>query len=353
MAIITVKSQKELDMIPLDTEDIIRIEFGTCWSPAIVRNRYKYRVVARENSSVEARGNSSVVAWGNSSVEAWGNSSVEAWGNSSVVARENSSVVAWGNSSIVAWGNSSVVAWENSSIVAWGNSSVEARENSSVVAWENSSVVAWGNSSVEARENSSVVAWENSSIVAWGNSSVEAWGNVQVVDFLQGATIQLSENARTVYMPRNIEEFMNFYGIEHDKTTALFYKAVHKRTIGTLYVDGKEFHSKYEYISDYDAGFKYEIGKKVTSNGFDDDAEEHYGKGIHISHKSWALDFGKNWGDLALLEVKVKIKDILLPKYSDGKVRAPKVEVIREVPLEECGLFGQILLKRRNSYEQN
>ena len=78
MAIITVKSQKELDMIPLDTEDIIRIEFGTCWSPAIVRNRYKYRVVARENSSVEARGNSSVVAWENSSVVAWGNSSVEA-----------------------------------------------------------------------------------------------------------------------------------------------------------------------------------------------------------------------------------------------------------------------------------
>ena len=297
MNTITVKSQKELDMVPLDTNDIIRIEFGTCLLPAIVRNHYKYRVVA--------------------------------WGNSSIVARENSS--------IEARENSSVVARENSSIEAWGNSSIEA----------------WGNSSIEALENSSIVARENSSVVARGNGSVVARGNVQVVDFLQEATIKLSENARTVYMPRNIEEFMNFYGIEHDKTTALFYKSVHKRKSNTLYANGKEVTSFSEYVSDYDENFKYEIGKKVASNGFDNDPEKRCGKGIHISHKSWALDYGRNWEDLALLEVRVKIKDILLPKYSDGKVRVSKAEIIREVPLEECGLFGQILLKRRNTYEKN
>ena len=154
-------------------------------------------------------------------------------------------------------------------------------------------------------------------------------------------------------LPKDLEEFMNFYGIEHDKTTALFYKAVHKRKSNTLYANGKEVTSFSEYVSDYDKDFKYEIGKKVASNGFDDNPEEHCGKGIHISHKSWALDYGRNWEDLALLEVRVKIKDILLPKYSDGKVRVPKAEIIREVPLEECGLFGQILLKRRNAYEKN
>ena len=238
MTIIPVKSQKELDMIPLDTEGIIRIDFGNYQSPAIVRNLYKYRVVA----------------------------------------------------------------------------------------------------------------WENSSVVARENSSVEAWGNAQVVDYLQGATITLSGNARMIFMPRNIEEFMNFYGIEHDKTTAKFYKAVHKRKIGTLYADdGKKFSSVYEYVSDYDGEFKYEIGEMVSSDGFNNDSEEHCGKGIHVSHKSWALDFGRSWDDLALLEVKAKIKDILLPKCSDGKVRVPEVEVIREVPLEECGLFGKILLQRRKN----
>ena len=304
---IIVMSQKELDAVPVEKNCIIKIKFGTPYSRAVVRSRYMYPVVAKGNSSVVARGNSSVVARGNSSVVAWE--------NSSVVARENSSVVAWGNSSVVAWGNSSVVAMGNSSVVAMGNSSV--------VAWGNSSVVAWGNSSVVAMENSSVVAS----------------GNVQVVDYLQGATIQLFGNARTVFNPRNIEEFMNFYGIEHDKTTAIFYKAVHKKV---------DSHQSCSYVSDYDDYFKYEIGKKVSSNGFNSDVREHCGKGIHISHKSWALDYGINWKDFALLEVRVEIKDILLPECSDGKVRVPSAEVIREVPLEECGVYGKILAKRKD-----
>ncbi|WP_293969777.1 hypothetical protein [uncultured Ruminococcus sp.] len=291
---ITVKSQAELDGIPLDTDEQIYIEFDNHFAPAIVRNKYRYSVVARENSSVEA------------------------WGNSSVVAR--------GNSSVVAWGNSSVVAWENSSVEAWGNSSV--------VAWENSSVVAWENSSVVARGNSSVVAWGNSSVEAWGNSSVEAWGNVQIVDRqLSGGRIQMSGNARKVYMPKNIEEFMNFYGIKHDKTTAVFYKAVHK-------VDN-------EFISNYDKGFRYTIGDKVAETHCSTEVTDDCGKGIHISHLAWALDFGRNWSNLAILELEVKIKDIIVPINTDGKVRVPEAKVLREVPLSECGLFGKILERRR------
>ena len=272
---IIVMSQKELDAVPVEKNCIIKIKFGTPYPRAVVRSRYMYPVVAMENSSVVAMGNSSV----------------EAWGNSSVVARGNSSVVARGNSSVVAW------------------------------------------------ENSSVEAKENSSVVARGNSSVEAWGNVQVVDYLQGATIQLFGNARTVFNPRNIEEFMNFYGIEHDKTTAIFYKAVHKKV---------DSHQSCSYVSDYDDYFKYEIGKKVSSNGFNSDVREHCGKGIHISHKSWALDYGINWKDFALLEVRVEIKDILLPECSDGKVRVPAEKGIRKGPLEECDIYGKILAKPKD-----
>jgi hypothetical protein len=136
---IIVKTQAEMDAVDLKFNGIIKV-FGI---GIIIKARYLYRVVARENSSVVAWGNSSVVAWENSSVVARGNSSVEAWENSSVVARENSSVVAWGNSSVVAWENSSVEAWENSSVVARGNSSV--------FAWGNSSVEAWGNSCIRIR----------------------------------------------------------------------------------------------------------------------------------------------------------------------------------------------------------
>ena len=77
---ITVKSQKELDMIPKDFKGHIYIEFGTHYNPAVVKNKY-YR-------SVEARENISVIAWENISVIAWE--------NSSVVARENISVIARG-----------------------------------------------------------------------------------------------------------------------------------------------------------------------------------------------------------------------------------------------------------------
>ena len=298
---ITVKNQKELDDIPLDFRGRIYIEFGTTWDRAIVKNKYYY--------SVEARENSSVVAWGNSSVVAWGNSSVEARENSSVEARENSSVE----------------AWENSSVVARENSSVEARENSSVVAWENSSVVAWGNSSVEA--------WGNSSVEAWGNSSVEAGGNSQVVNRQYNGKVNISGNARIIYMPKNINDFIDFYGIKHTKTKAVFYKAVRKDENGT-------------YRADYNSSFTYEIGK-FKEEKCNSDITETCSYGINISHLNWALNFGKNWKDLAIIEVETKISDIVMPTDTDGKVRTSKVKVLREVPLEECGVYGKILAKRR------
>ena len=186
-----------------------------------------------------------------------------------------------------------------------------------VVAWENSNVEAWGNSNVEAR----------------GNSNVVASANVQVVDYLQGAKIKISGNARIVYNPKSIHEFMDFYGIKHTKTKAIFYKAVHK--------------SDDKYFADYDEDFVYSIGQTAKVLDLDKDAENECGRGIHISTQHFALDFGCNWKNLAIIEVEAKIEDIILPKNSNGKVRVSKVKVLREVPLEECGTYGKILAKRR------
>ncbi|MCM1486019.1 MAG: hypothetical protein NC122_07410, partial [Faecalibacterium sp.] len=283
-----------------------------------------------------------VVARENSQVRAWGNSQVRAWENSQVVARENSQVVARENSQVRAWGNSQVEAWENSQVVARENSQVVARENSQVRAWGNSQVRARGNSQVVARENSQVVARENSQVRAWGNSQVEAWENsqvvawenVQIVDYLASGKIQISGNARIVHNPQNIHDFMDFYGIKHTKTKAVFYKAVRKTS------DGK-------YCADYDRSFIYEIGATIKEPNINTDVTETCGKGIHISHLNWALNYGGGWNDLAILEVETKIDDIVCPTNTDGKVRTSKVKVLREVPLEECGLYGNFLIKRR------
>jgi hypothetical protein len=239
----------------------------------------------------------------------------------------------------VACGNSSVEAWGNSSVEARENSSVEARENSSVEAWGNSSVEAWGNSSVVARGNSSVEARGNSSVVAWENSSVVAWGNVQVSNYQSSdERITTNGNARIVYLPKTIREFMDFYGTPYDidSEKATFYKAVRKDSgCG----DGV-------YRSDHDSSFFYEIGKTATET-CDPDVAEECSHGIHIAHLEWILRYGEDWNNLAILEVETPINKIVLPNGSDGKVRTSEVTVIREVPLTECGIYGKILAKKR------
>ena len=202
------------------------------------------------------------------------------------------------------------------------NSSVEARGNSSVVAWGNSSVVASGNSSVEAS----------------GNSSVVADGNSQIVDVLGKGRIKISGNARIVYMPKTIEEYCSFYGIKHDKKKGKFFKAVRKT------YDGK-------YVSDRKSEFEYIIGSKAKAERLDTDINEDCGHGIHIAHLGWCLDYGRDWKDLAILEVEAYMDKIILPNGCPGKVRCLEVHVIREVPLEECGVFGKILAKRLKKVE--
>ena len=212
---------------------------------------------------------------------------------------------------------------------------INRRFKHSVVACENSSVVARENSFVEARENSFVEARENSSVVARGNSFVEARGNTQVVDCTDKHNIAVSGNARIVYNPKNITEYLDHYGIQQSDGTAKLYKAVHKR-------DGR-------YFSDKCGDFEYSIGETAIADGLTMDQSVDCGHGIHIAYKEWALYFGKDWRDLAILEVEADVSSIIVPLNGSGKVRTDKVIVLREVPLEECGLLGKIIAKKQRA----
>lgn len=101
------------------------------------------------------------------------------------------------------------------------------------------------------------------------------------------------------------------------------------------------------YRSDWDADFLYTIGESVVSDGFCTDPNEDCGHGIHMAYLDWCLAYGNCWADLAILEVEVDMSTVVVPKYGFGKVRAPSCKVIREVPLEECGLYGKVLAKRQ------
>ena len=106
------------------------------------------------------------------------------------------------------------------------------------------------------------------------------------------------------------------------------------------------------YYSDFNYKFIYPIGDVVTpDNGFAESAQIECGAGIHLAHKAWAVSYGAYWPDLAILECECEKSDVLVPLYCNGKVRARKAKVLREVPLEECGLYGKIIAKRRANDE--
>ena len=135
-----------------------------------------------------------------------------------------------------------------------------------------------------------------------------------------------------MYNPRNIEEYISFYSIEDTGDTVRLFKAVHKR-------DGK-------YFSAYDQSFEYVLGAKCEAQNVSTDITKQCAEGIHLAYRDWCILFGFYWPDLAILEIEAKKAEIVVPLYGDGKVRTKSAKVIREVPLEECGLVGKILKKR-------
>ena len=283
---IIVKTQEELDNVPLDYHGRIIIKFGTRLNPAILKKSYDY---------------ASAVLWDNARAELWDNARAELWDNASALLRDNASAVLWDNASALLWDSASAVLRDNARAELWGNARAVLRDNASAV--------------------------------LWGNARAEASGNAQIVDVCRSGRASVSGNARVVCLPRTLEEFISHYGIKGDGEITL-YKAVHK-------------HNE-QYFSDYDDGFEYRIGEiAVPDNGFDDDAHEKCGAGINMAPLHWCLNYGRAWDDIAILEMSVLREDVVMPINTDGKVRARKAKVVREVPLSECGIYGGIIAKRR------
>ena len=231
--------------------------------------------------------------------------------------RDNASAVLWDNARAVLWDNARAVLWDNARAELWDNARAELWDNSSAVLRDNASAVLRGNARAELR----------------GNARAEASGNAQIVDVCRSGRASISGNARVVYLPQTLEEFISHYGIKGDGEITL-YKVVHK-------------HNE-QYFSDYNGEFEYRIGEiAVPDNGFDDDAHEKCGAGINMAPLHWCLDYGRGWDDLAILEMTALREDVVVPMDTDGKVRARKAKVVREVPLSECGIYGEVLAKRR------
>lgn len=263
------------------------------------------------------------------------NAYVKVTGDGFVRANNNVFVVAENNSKVDANDNVVVEAWHNSIVTANNNATVTVYHNAQVSAHDESIVCLYDHATCNACQRAVVTATKCATVFAMGYAKITANGCARVCKRSEKTKIKVSGDAYIIDETsgtRTLQDFMDYHNIKHGKKYATFYKAVHK-------------HGN-DYISDYDMSFQYKIGETVTGD-CDPNIYMQCSNGLHIASLNWALEYGREWYDLAIIEVKVNMDDIVLPEYSTGKVRTGKLKVIREVPLEECGPTGVVFSKKR------
>jgi hypothetical protein len=153
-------------------------------------------------------------------------------------------------------------------------------------------------------------------IIAKGNVVIRSFCELKIE---KTKSVVVIKQSKELFKETSVSEFIDMFPVETNGTKVILYKAVHK--IGN------------KYFSDYEKDYEYTLGVNIAKE-FDDSKEKSCSKGIHISHKIWAINFGK-WEDVAILECEVDKKDIVVSKDCDGKVRAKKINIIRELNKNE------------------
>ena len=275
MKIITIKTQKDLDNLPLTFKEFTEIEIR---SSEVIEIR-------------KACDNSTVTAYGNSTVRACDNSTVRACDNSTVTAYGNSTVTAYGNSTVTAYGNSTVTAYGNSTVTAYGNSTVRACDNSTVTATEMSIITVESTSvKLEASLNSVIILRQN-------------------IKFKKVKTVTV---VRQKQVEHNLKTFKEVYPENVVDGEIILYKSVSPTNL-TDFKTGK---------------IKYEIGKTIDCPDFDPDKNRECGGGLHLSPTP---ELALNYNQGKLLKCRVKVKDMVIYSKCITKVRCRKVFVEGEV----------------------
>lgn len=264
-----------------------------------------------------------IVVTGDAIVEVRGAAIVEVCDCAAVSAYDSAIVTAYNSSRVCAYGSSKVIAYNSSFIRAYDHSIVTSYDSSIVIAYNCSTIRAYGTSMVKAVDLTIINSYDLSTVIANGGSLVYAYGSSRVMNFNHNKTI-LGGLAREVALPANIEEYSNWYNIPIIDGKIKLYKAVHKFNKG----------EKSDYYSDYDPHFRYSIGKNYEID-CNEDIDIKCGYGLHAAHLDWAINYGREWADAAILEVEVPIECIVVPRGTDGKIRTSKLKVLRELPREE------------------
>ncbi len=268
---VIITNQSELDAIKLDFEGEIVITGGTMGDPINLREYYPY---------------AEVVLNGNAVVSMYGKSQVKEM-------------------------------WESSQVK-------EMRESSQVNEMRGSSQVneMWGSSQVKEMRGSSLVSkilGQNNKVSCFGFNYVFAQKDIDIsgINLNDTSQIILFDSFKT---NPSIQFYLKNYPVRESDGMLTMFKSVHKTDDG--------------FTSNHDRSFKYEIGETKTHE-VSQNQEDSCEVGIHVSHLQWAVNFGKSWDDMAILEIEVPMDSVVVAKDCDGKVRTGVARVVREVPLEE------------------
>lgn len=279
---ITISSQAEYDALPED---------------------YNGRIIVKGDVDILVRGSAIVEVYDSATVSAYG----------SLI------IFAYDSSRIFAFGFSKVMAYNSSQIRAYNHSIVTLYSSSVATAFDYSTVKAYDTSFIKAFDSATVSSYDLSVVTTYSEGAISAYGSSQVIN-LNHNKITLSGLAREVTLPENIEEYSNWYNIPIIDGKIKLYKAVHKDADG--------------YYSNYDPNFRYSIRAEYEID-CDKDTNDECGYGLHASRLDWAIDYGHDWSNAAILEVEIPVECIVVPKNGNGKIRTSKLKVLREVPKEE------------------
>ena len=317
----TIKTQSELDALPLDYEGEIYITGNI----ETFNHKFTYAVVYVKDNAVIENHNGGWINWvfDNAVIEKHNGGYIHWVSDNAVIQNHNGGYITRvSGKSVIQNHNGGWIDWvcENAVIENHNGGYITRVSGKSVIENNNGGGIidVYGSAVIENHNGGTVYDVRDNAVINTTGGIIYHKANRK--------NIKINNNGGTVIAipPCNntFEWFKNSFPIETKGEYATLYKAVRKR-------DGK-------YYSHHDENFEYIIGEEKT-NEVDTDVNNVCSFGIHLSHKHWTIMFGFECelSDLAILELNVLIKDIIVPTDCDGTVRTSKAFVVREVPQSE------------------
>jgi hypothetical protein len=236
-------------------------------------------------------------------------------------------------------------------IKLYNNSCLSTRENAIVEAYDKSTVQSVGNSTIKVHDKARIEA-NNGFIYIYSNDAILktyscnitiATGCITNI-YDVASTIQISSTYSIEGVLKNSKIICYDGYLANDYDGAYFDPRGYINSNGIYYKCVKKRNGR--YYSFYDDSYEYEIGKFAIPDNYNSEPYRECAEGIHIATIEWALEYYFDSKDCAILEVKVPDDaKIVAPYKSDGKLRASKVEILREVSLDEFGELGRFYKK--------